>query len=283
MIAEQQLNEFYVTLPSNSSARYYGKQAPSSYKTKLIVPVDVDPGQWTVGLSQIVYPRSWANIKNARFKVTMPVDGTPGQPMYTEEFTLSNDRFENAAHLIADLDEKIHHKVRNQSWSEKIHVLLERYTKRCVVKMSTEFILELPEHMAVPLGFGRAKKVLLAAGTSKALAYAMSTDRTRVFIGEVIKSPHTVNADRLITELYLYTSIISQQRVGDTLAPLLRTITDVGSGSNETVVTEFKHIHYHPLQTGYFEEVEVHLADSSGTVIDFSYGDVVVTLHFRKR
>lgn len=283
MIADSELNHFYVTLPSNSSLSFYGHQKPSNYKTRLSSAVNLDPTLWEVGLSQIIYPRSWANIKDPSFTIRMPVDGAEKVPLVTHVFKLSGTRFENPAHLVADFDEKLARHVRNVPWREEIRIKFERPTQRAVIDLSEAFILELPEQLAIPLGFGRHKNVVISGVPSDGGEYDLTTDKTRLFIGKSIKSPHPVNPDRLITELYVYTSIVKPHRVGDALAPLLRNVIDIGAGTGETVVAEFRHVHYMPLQTGCFEEIEIFLADSGGREVEFEYGDVISTLHFRRR
>ena len=55
-------NEFYVTLPSNSSAQYFPDNKPGKYKTKLAYPLQLR-GRWEVALSEIQYPRTWKNAQ----------------------------------------------------------------------------------------------------------------------------------------------------------------------------------------------------------------------------
>lgn len=56
-------NEFYVTLPSNSSMNYFPENTQSSYRTKLSSPL-VLVGDWEVGLSEVFLSRNWFNIGN---------------------------------------------------------------------------------------------------------------------------------------------------------------------------------------------------------------------------
>lgn len=276
-------DHFYVTLPSNSSYSFYGKQLIGSYKTKLSAPIIVDPLLWEVGLASIVYPRSWANIKSPTFTIHVLVNVREEGPFvfYDKvDYTLPLSRYENAAHLIDELDAAIVNDPQKRITRAQCRFEYDRLTKRGIIRLAEHYLLEIPEQLAVPLGFGRGKTVYLSRGPP----LAFQTNKVRTMVGQIIKTPHTVNPNRYLEELYVYSDIVTLQRVGDTVAPLLRSVTDNnGSMSVETVVSEFRHIQYLPLQSGSIESIEIHIADSGGRVVDFAFGDVIVTLHFRKR
>ena len=69
-------DEFYLTLPSNSSKGFFGKQEASHYFTKLHGSVHLDPSEWMVGLAEITYPNTYDNIPLCEFTVEYhdPVD-----------------------------------------------------------------------------------------------------------------------------------------------------------------------------------------------------------------
>ena len=53
-------SEFYVTLPSNSSMRYFPDSKTSDFVTKLLRTLQLD-GEWEEGLVEIDYPHTWYN------------------------------------------------------------------------------------------------------------------------------------------------------------------------------------------------------------------------------
>ncbi|KAF8790008.1 hypothetical protein HNY73_005096 [Argiope bruennichi] len=55
------VKEFYVTLPSDSSMNYFPSNTQSSYRTKLSAPIILN-GEWEVALSEISIPHNWFNI-----------------------------------------------------------------------------------------------------------------------------------------------------------------------------------------------------------------------------
>ena len=73
-------DEFWVTLPSNSSASAYPKNGPSSYKVRLRKPIDLSArgGEWEVALLSTQYTHCWYNFRqdcNIRFLVKLPDTG----------------------------------------------------------------------------------------------------------------------------------------------------------------------------------------------------------------
>ena len=56
------MDHLYVTLLSNSSEDFYGKQSMSSYKTCLAKTLQLAVDEWEVGLAELIYPHTWNNI-----------------------------------------------------------------------------------------------------------------------------------------------------------------------------------------------------------------------------
>ena len=64
-------DQFYVTLPSNSSKIYYGVQSMSNYKTMLCKPLQLNVEEWEVGLAELIFPHSWKNVAVGKFRIKM--------------------------------------------------------------------------------------------------------------------------------------------------------------------------------------------------------------------
>jgi len=58
------MNHFYLTLPSDSSSKYFPENTAASFKTKLSERIDLD-GDYEFGLAQLLYPHSWFNFDNS--------------------------------------------------------------------------------------------------------------------------------------------------------------------------------------------------------------------------
>jgi hypothetical protein len=56
------MNNFYVTLPSDSSGPYYPANTIANYTTILALPLELKPNKWEVGLVQISYPNDYKKL-----------------------------------------------------------------------------------------------------------------------------------------------------------------------------------------------------------------------------
>lgn len=65
------VDNFFVTLPSNSSIQYFPSNTQSSFRTKLSSPLVLN-GEWEVALTELCMPRNWYNInlENSNYSVS---------------------------------------------------------------------------------------------------------------------------------------------------------------------------------------------------------------------
>ncbi|GFQ73937.1 uncharacterized protein TNCT_271911 [Trichonephila clavata] len=70
-----EVNDFYVTLPSKSSLCFPQKNTQAEFRTKLARPIILS-GAWEVGLSEIFVPRTWFNIGNHNNKYSITYEET---------------------------------------------------------------------------------------------------------------------------------------------------------------------------------------------------------------
>jgi len=80
---------------------------------------------------------------------------------------------------------------------------------------------------------------------------------------------------------FVYCDILEHVPVGDTLAPLLRTV-DITENKNGVIHKTFDRPYYLPVQKLNFESLEIDIRDSFGRIIPFESGTSIVTLHFRR-
>ena len=59
-------DQFYLTLPSNSSMDLYPDNKISSYKVNLPNTLHLDPLKWEVGLSEIQFVHTWYNVRKGK-------------------------------------------------------------------------------------------------------------------------------------------------------------------------------------------------------------------------
>ena len=55
------MDQFYITLPSNSSEEFYPENTISQFRTKLRKAIEL-PENWEVGLCELIFPANWYNV-----------------------------------------------------------------------------------------------------------------------------------------------------------------------------------------------------------------------------
>ena len=87
----------------------------------------------------------------------------------------------------------------------------------------------------------------------------------------------------IINYAVIYTDIINDQFIGDTLAPVLY-ILNLKTSETGEIVTKFDNPHYIPVKKSILNTINIRLADISGESIKFSdiFSIVILKLHFRK-
>ena len=85
--------------------------------------------------------------------------------------------------------------------------------------------------------------------------------------------------------IYVYCDVCSNTYVGDTMVPLLRTISFNSQSSNygEAIWVLYNNPIYVPLNKRFIDNITVELYDDSGHEIPFVEDKTCVTIHFRRR
>ena len=80
----------------------------------------------------------------------------------------------------------------------------------------------------------------------------------------------------------VYCDLVEPQTVGDTSAPLLRTICKTGE-FNKTTEKVFSEPHYLPVMRSYINTINIDIRDPSGEKVRFEnqLSKVILKLHFR--
>ncbi len=81
--------------------------------------------------------------------------------------------------------------------------------------------------------------------------------------------------------LYVYCNAVSNQIVGDTMAPLLRTVNIEGQ-AHDNVHLVYQDVHYVSVLSKELSEIRINIRDDTGQLVDFKSGKVMAKLHFRR-
>lgn len=242
------LSQFYVTLPSTSSAKFYPDNKLSDYTTRLHTPLRLT-GEWEVSLVEINYPRSWFNIS----KETRKISWRGGTDHVLQTEILSPGYYERATDILTEIRKKI-----PEPFNDNITSYIKSLSRKCIVNCSKGTEVYLNQTLARILGFEDA--ILL------------QKNNVGTFPVDLHRGYYT---------LYVYSDIVTSQYVGDAHAPLLRTVdvdhTDVGGMVCRTYNTP----HYIPVKMSDIDTINIVIRRDSGELMPFESGQVICKLHFR--
>ncbi len=126
-----------------------------------------------------------------------------------------------------------------------------------------------------------AKPAVKQTTLSSQLAHMLGfTDKALSGSGIIALSP--IDLKGAVDSLYIYSSIIRPQLIGDTCAPLLR-VCSVKGLPNDIVEDVFVSPYYCELLTKSIREIDIEVRTGGGHLVPFELGTVRCVLHFRKR
>ena len=72
------MDDFYLTLPSNSSMKQYPKNVPGHYYTKLPETIDLSGKYYEIGLAEIQFPNTYSNVVAGELMIIVQPDKPTG-------------------------------------------------------------------------------------------------------------------------------------------------------------------------------------------------------------
>lgn len=241
------MNQFYITLPSDSSSEYYPENTAARFITRLCERVCLD-GEYEVGLAELMYPHSWFNFNTGDSNISLYFRGD--NPV---GFTFESGQYRNEESLLNAINNYLSVDNLAFEWN---------HTSRKVVLHIEEDInpMFMSEDFKNLFGF----------------------ESLGPYTKGVHWATHTFDINSGIHYMYVYSDIASYTLVGDTKVPLLRVCYTQGE-YGEMVRTIFTHPQYVPVARSEFETIEININDELGKPVPFEFGKAVVTLHFRRK
>ena len=277
-------DEFYLTLPSDSSKAYFDKQDASHFFTKLHGGVRLYPGEWMVGLVEITYPATYDNIPVSEFTAEYHVPDKP-DAVHRSRCAVRAKHYIAPQDLINDwLKSFISHP--NHSYyrgKRKIRLAYDKISERATFSFDgSHHVLKLSHPLTHALGFREEDGVPYEkADGSGGIRIPKEIQRSEATVD--VRAHHPVNVDRLIPVIYVYCDLIERQQVGDSYVQLLRTLPTRSGVRGDLITETFDNIHYSGVERGSLEMVEIHLVDHLGINIPFRRDIVTVKLHFKRK
>ena len=242
------VSQFYVTLPSTSSFKYFPGNKLSSFTTHLHTPLRLE-GDWEVALVEINYPRTWYNVAGDTCKVYY----RSKDDEHLESVKIPPGYYETAEEIVYEL-----RKTLPPTILEDVHMYIKSQSRKFVINCSNGASIKFNETLARMLGFEESK-----------------------LIRKNIYGSFPVDVHRGFYTLYVYSDIVSTQYVGDTLAPLLRTVEVDHTNVGGMVCKTYNSPHYIPVKLRDIETIRIDLRLDSGKSLPFESGQVICKVHFR--
>jgi hypothetical protein len=283
---------FYLTLPSNSSEKFYPDNTVAQFTTKLQTARELT-GSWEVALAEISFTKTWHTvpIHSGTFIYSCEPGTQITVPPHLRECCTSTD---------------FHFEIKIPfGYYDTISALTDAMNS-AVTEMSTHsnfpFIdMQIPDN---PIGltklerdkwptfrFSSVKKsfgATLQPGTFVQFDDVMSTvlgvNNRLINSGTSVTTIYGSGMCDLsggIQDLYIYVDVVEQVSVGDTEAPLLR-IVNANGRSGEYMHRIYDRPRYIPVQKNRFDSIECNIRDRFGRFVAFEGGQVTVILHFRQ-
>lgn len=271
------MDHFYITLPSNSSEQFYGRQSMSNYKTRLSKSIDLDVDEWEVGLAEIIYPHTWKNINDGKYSVKL----LDGNDWVWKEAEIPQALYDNPLQLV-DCINKATDDVMGKTQENKIHLWYNELTRKITVGVTSGYMIEFPLSIASALGFGDTAVILKNSYNTELHGFSIDEKKNAVYDYSKITGPYVLDLNRGLHTFFIYCNIVEYQLVGDSNVPLLRTVA-VSGKNGEVVAKSFDNIHYVGLGRSTFQDIELHITDDTGLRVPFEQGRIIVKLHFRRK
>lgn len=243
---------FSVVLPSNSCPQLFPGNTLASYKVKLAKRLDLQPGMWMVGLREIAFPRNWKNLQDGWIQIHF------NELDRTTKFLLKSGYYDS----VSDLLEQVHQLLINAHIEKQVVLYYDDITARVILQNKSDHLL---------ISFSSQIKGILG----------FVSRREFYFDKGVHTGDRAVDMTEGFSSLYVYTNIVENRLVGDSLVPLLRTVPfDTGKRRSIHQWIQFQHVEYLPVINSNSDVIEINIRRDDGTLVAFEGGKVVITLHF---
>lgn len=271
-------DEFYISLPANSSANYFPDNTNSHYFTKLEKRLNLKKGEWEIALTDLFYPKSWINIPDGVIRVVRRGEGIPFSSLThpqkisalassfdelnedltfdkIEDISLSGGGIDSIRELIKKIDQSFEGKELKNSF----YFSYDAFSNKSYISIREGIMLFMSDDLYEALGF--KSHVSLVTGQHF--------------------SPRVCDPDAGFRSIYVYTNLIEKRIVGDVRVPLLRSVPTKGV-RNARVHEAFLMRQYLKAANLNTDTVEIRLTSDRGTDIPFASGIVYVNLHARR-
>lgn len=271
-------------MPSNVKSPHIPNKT-SHFYTKLPVPIELDKDKYEVALVQFIFPVSWYNIGHRRGNYAFFKVGPTTNSFYKQTHTLQKGYYASGLDLITKINESRHDMFKS-------YFEYDELARKAVVNIYEDEGIIVSSELSNALGFlvriryidvpnfsGRRQTIPLK-GTEVPTPFPTSGTSENPKKFHKIFADQSFNLQSTISSIFVYTDIVDNVIVGDSLSPLLRNVV-VNGTFGDIIEREFYNPFYKNLNKGRIEEIEISLRDDTGNLIPFEFGKTLLRLHFR--
>jgi hypothetical protein len=277
-MSSKQVNEFYVTLPSNASINIFSANKTSSFTTKLVSPIHLT-GNWIVGLSSLSIPWSFYNIPQEENVVLQNDDIqydiklSPGY--YDSVESIINIINEDQKLTQQEQKEEEMGKVNNVLFSFQVDSSRNQVGIRYKQEQNKYYVIAMTGHIQTMLGFSKNPNI-----KTQGIHFNSPNDKKKLrHINVHASYPHNMDFC-LPSEINVCLDIVKEQPV---YGKLLRKVSVYEYQYGKMKFINFNRPHYVKVEKKYFDTLHVDLKDLHAQNLPFQFGTSNLTLHFKQQ
>ena len=275
------MDQFFLTLSSNSSMKVFGDNKTSHYRTLLPNKIELN-GSYEVALMEVSYPFTFLHFAGGQemFSVVFHSGRQIDIPLPHRYFNSPEDLL---YHLNDVLDVSLHLTLTSEGYCSfhyaSEHAIVDPNDK-------TPFAVRVRRVRKRGPGspFSDPTDHVESVQMTPNLAAILGFMERVIVSGDIGKRAVNLHLG-LPQQLFYYCDVVEGQWVGDTIAPLLRVVNTKIKQCiyGSTCTMSFTNPFYIPVLKRHFESIEILIKDDKGLNPSFSHGTSTCVLHFRRR
>ena len=283
------MNDFLVTIPSDFYSSTIKDNKISNFKIDYEIPFNLSD-DYMCGLVEIIYPTSVRNIPDdVKFSVYFQMDN---KMIVMNKFNLATGSYDKPESLSNEMTKSLI--TIDKSWIKKF---LKNYIEfqKVKIEFSIPTITHSNNRMRVTQGYFKIyedinNNNILVQDLKLFLVFDDYLHSMLGFEENNIERPegvakYPVDLFGNNHSLYLYTNIVRESFVGNKKSQILRVIPleKVNDADKIMKSITFNPILFYPLRLHKFDLIEIQIRDSTGRLVIFESGRIVITLMFKKK
>ena len=241
-----------------------------------------------MALVHFVYPFSWYNLAKREALFAFYKEKNAFE-MFEQMEYMTAGFYSSAEEIIRFIES-----VKNPIFESRI--IYDEISRKTVLRIAEGEGIMINSALSTLLGFMQDTRYVRIENFSKKRRHTLDTDEniaskppknsfrehiSRLGQNEIL-SEKSFDVNFSLSSMYIYSSVVDNVIVGNTLAPLLRTVVVDGT-FGDLREKEFFNPFYKDLSQGRIEDIEISIRDDKGQLVKFEFGKTLLKFQFRKK